>query len=107
MNGSKSIRGVWCATLTPFDAEGKPDHVRLATHAKRLLANGIDGIALFGTTGEGQSLSLSERRAGLDALLAAGIPASQIVAGTGCAALPETIELTLHAVQAGCAGALV
>ena len=24
MNGSKSIRGVWCATLTPFDAEGKP-----------------------------------------------------------------------------------
>ncbi len=107
MNGSKSIRGVWCATLTPFDAEGRPDHARLATHAKRLFANGVDGIALFGTTGEGQSLSLAERRAGLDALLAAGIPASQIVAGTGCAALPETIELTRHAVQAGCAGALV
>ena len=107
MNGNTSIRGVWCATLTPFDAEGRPDHARLAAHLRRLFANSIDGVALFGTTGEGQSLSLAERRAGLDALLAAGIPASRIVAGTGCAALPETIELTRHAVQAGCTGALV
>ena len=107
MNGNTSIRGVWCATLTPFDAEGRPDHARLAAHLRRLFANSIDGVALFGTTGEGQSLSLAERRAGLDALLAAGIPASRVVAGTGCAALPETIELTRHAVQAGCTGALV
>jgi 4-hydroxy-tetrahydrodipicolinate synthase len=62
---------------------------------------------LFGTTGEGQSLSLKERRAGLDALLAAGIAPTRIVAATGCASLPETIELTRHAVQANCAGALV
>ena len=107
MTDHDSIRGVWCATLTPFDSEGRPDHARLAAHTQRLFANGIDGIALFGTTGEGQSLSLAERRAGLDALLAAGIPASRIVTGTGCAALPETIELTRHAVQSGCAGALV
>jgi 4-hydroxy-tetrahydrodipicolinate synthase len=62
---------------------------------------------LFGTTGEGQSLSLKERRAGLDALLAAGIAPSRIVAATGCASLPETIELTRHAVESNCAGALV
>ena len=62
---------------------------------------------MFGTTGEGQSLSLKERRAGLDALLAAGIAPTRIVAATGCASLPETIELTRHAVQANCAGALV
>ncbi|MEO8740705.1 MAG: dihydrodipicolinate synthase family protein [Casimicrobiaceae bacterium] len=107
MTDNVSIRGVWCATLTPFDVDGRPDHARLAEHVRRLFANGIDGIALFGTTGEGQSLSVTERRAGLDALLAAGIPAARIVAGTGCAALPETIELTRHAVQSGCAGALV
>jgi len=107
MTGSASIRGVWCATLTPFDDRGRPDYARLATHVRRLLKNGIDGIALFGTTGEGQSLALAERRAGLEALLAAGIPAARVVAGTGCAALPETIELTRHAVQAGCAGTLV
>ena len=67
---------------------------------RRILAAGVDGIALFGTTGEGQSLSLKERRAGLDALLAAGIAPSRIIAATGCASLPETVELTRHAVQA-------
>ncbi len=107
MNPLRPVRGVWCAVLTPFDVAGLPDHARLAQHVRRILAAGVDGIALFGTTGEGQSLSLKERRAGLDALLAAGIAPGRIVAATGCASLPETIELTRHAVQSNCAGALV
>ena len=106
-NPLRSGQGVWCAVLTPFDAAGLPDSARMARHVRRLLAAGVDGIALFGTTGEGQSLSLKERREGLDALLAAGIAPSRILAATGCASLPETIALTRHAVQANCAGALV
>ena len=106
-NPLRPVQGVWCAVLTPFDAAGLPDSARLARHVRRILAAGVDGIALFGTTGEGQSLSLKERREGLDALLAAGIAPSRIVAATGCASLPETIALTRHAVQANCAGALV
>ena len=101
------IRGVWCATLTPLDASGAPDARVLAAHVERLFAAGVDGIALFGTTGEGQSFSVAQRRRGLDALLAAGIPPQRVVAGTGCAAIADTIELTRHAVGAGCAGALV
>ncbi len=103
----RPVQGVWCAVLTPFDSAGVPDSARLARHVRRILAAGVDGIALFGTTGEGQSLSLQERREGLDALLAAGIAPGRILAATGCASLPETIALTRHAVQANCAGALV
>jgi 4-hydroxy-tetrahydrodipicolinate synthase len=103
----RPLHGVWCAALTPFDGAGLPDFARLARHVRRILAAGVDGIALFGTTGEGQSLSLQERRAGLDALLAAGIAPGRIMAATGCASLPETIALTGHAVQSNCAGALV
>jgi 4-hydroxy-tetrahydrodipicolinate synthase len=101
------IHGVWCATLTPLDGVGALAHASLAAHVTRLFAAGIDGIALFGTTGEGQSFSLSERRAGLDALLSAGVAPERVLPGTGCAALTEAIELTRHAVHAGCAGALV
>lgn len=101
------LQGVWCATLTPLDTDGRPDHARLAAHVARLFAAGVDGIALFGTTGEGQSFSVAERLAGLEALLDAGVEPARILAGTGCAALPETIELTRHAVACGCAGALV
>ena len=104
---TRTLRGVWCATLTPLGVDGRPDHARLAAHVGRIFAAGVDGIALFGTTGEGQSFSVAERRAGLEALLEAGIEPSRILAGTGCAALPETIELTRHAVMCGCAGALV
>ena len=106
-NPLRPVQGVWCAVLTPFDSAGLPDSARLARHVRRILAAGVDGIALFGTTGEGQSISLKERREGLDALLAAGIAPSRIVAATGCASLPETIALTRHAVQANCAGVLV
>jgi 4-hydroxy-tetrahydrodipicolinate synthase len=102
-----ALRGVWCATLTPVGPDGGVDDARLVEHVRRLLASGVDGIALFGTTGEGQSFSAAERRAGLESVLAAGIEPGRVLAGTGCAALPETLELTRHAVDCGCAGALV
>ena len=101
------LRGLWCATLTPVAPTGGIDHVRFAAHVQALLAQGVDGVAPFGTTGEGQSFAADERRAGLDALLAAGVPGQRIVAGTGCAALPETIALSRHALAAGCLASLV
>jgi 4-hydroxy-tetrahydrodipicolinate synthase len=101
------IRGVWCATLTPIDTGGAPAAAVLAAHVQRLFAAGVDGIALFGTTGEGQSFSVAQRRDGLEALIAAGVPARRIVAGTGCAALADVVELSRHAIDIGCAGELV
>ncbi len=101
------LHGLWCATLTPIARDGRIDHARSAAHVRWLFTQGVDGIAPFGTTGEGQSFSLDERREGLDALLTSGVPGARIVAGTGCAALPETVALTRHAVAAGCRGCLV
>jgi 4-hydroxy-tetrahydrodipicolinate synthase len=109
MNGHPPhlIQGLWCATLTPVGNDGRIDHARFVDHVRWLFTQGVQGIAPFGTTGEGQSFSLDERRAGVDALLAAGIAGSRIVSGTGCASLPETIALSKHAVQAGCKACLV
>ena len=107
MDTQHPVHGLWCAMLTPLDRQGSVDHPRLADHARRLLARGVDGLAPFGTTGEGQSFGVGERAAGLSALLAAGIPATKLVAATGCAALSETITLTRHGVQSGCAACLV
>lgn len=107
MTKSHAVRGLWCALLTPLDGNGSIDHERFAAHARWLLAQGVDGIAPFGTTGEGQSFAMAERVAGLAALLRSGIPADRVVAATGCAALTETIGLTRQAVLSGCAGCLV
>ncbi|MFO1324154.1 MAG: dihydrodipicolinate synthase family protein [Burkholderiales bacterium] len=101
------IRGLWCATLTPVGRDGAIDNARFVAHSRWLFSQGVDGIAPFGTTGEGASFATAERRAGLEALLAGGIPGAKIVAGTGCASLPETVELTKHATAAGAAACLV
>jgi len=95
------VRGLWCATLTPIDHEGRIDATRLAGHVRGLLGQGVDGVAPFGTTGEGSSFSVAERRAGLEGLLSSGIGASRIVAATGAAAFTDAVELTRHAVGNG------
>jgi len=102
-----TVRGVWCALLTPLDRGGHVDAARMIAHARLLLGEGVDGLAPFGTTGAGKSFSVAERMAGLEALLAGGVPPERILAATACAALPDTIALTRHAVAAGCIGALV
>jgi 4-hydroxy-tetrahydrodipicolinate synthase len=104
---SAPIRGLWCASLTPLGADGGVDCARLVAHVHRLAAQGVDGIVLFGTTGEGASFSVAERTGGLDALLAADFPPHRVVAATGCAALADTVALTRHALHSGCPRCLV
>jgi 4-hydroxy-tetrahydrodipicolinate synthase len=94
-------RGVFCAALTPITADHAPDHALFVTHCRRLLAEGCDGIAMLGTTGEANSFATDERRALLEAVVAAGIAPDRLLPGTGVAALSETVALTRHALSLG------
>jgi 4-hydroxy-tetrahydrodipicolinate synthase len=94
------ISGVYCASATPLNADLSPDLGALTAHAKVLIADGCDGIALLGTTGEANSFSLTERRTILEAA-AKAVGAERLMPGTGVNALPETIELTRHALSLG------
>jgi 4-hydroxy-tetrahydrodipicolinate synthase len=100
------IKGILSPVLTPFHADGSPDPDRFARHCRWLLEQDV-GLAVFGTNSEANSLTVSEKRSLLDGLLAAGIPAARLMPGTGACALPDAIELTRHAVSAGCAGVLM
>lgn len=99
--------GVFTAVLTPFDETGAPDHGTLSLHCRWLLANGSAGLAVLGTTGEANSLSVEERLRLLERLVADGIPAGVLMPGTGCCAVTDTARLTSRAVQLGCAGVLM
>lgn len=107
LNDRNAFRGAWPALLTPLDAQLRIDHDKFAAHAKERLANGCMGVTLFGTTGEGPSFSVAERREALTMMIARGVPAERIMVSTSCAALPETLELTRHAVDAGVHGCLM
>ena len=102
-----TLGGVFAAVLTPLDAALAPDHAALARHCRWLLANGCDGLAVLGTTGEANAFSVDERLAILDGLAEAGIPAETLLPGTGCCAVPDTVALTRRALDLGVAGVLM
>ena len=100
------IKGVLSPVVTPFKRDLSPDVGRFIAHCKWLISQDC-GLAVFGTNSEANSLSLGEKRALLDTLLEAGVPPARLMPGTGACALPDTIELTRHAVQSGCGGVLM
>jgi 4-hydroxy-tetrahydrodipicolinate synthase len=102
-----SIKGVIAPILTPFEADGRIARDLWVSHAKWVLHQGAHYLSPFGTTGEALSLSLDEREEALEWLVEAGISPSRMIPGTGLTALPDTVELTGHAVNLGCAGAMV
>jgi 4-hydroxy-tetrahydrodipicolinate synthase len=97
------IQGVVPAILTPF-ADGAVDLDLLDRHMAWLAERGIRCVNAMGTTGEGASLSLAERKALVERVAAGPL---DFIAGTGCTNLPETIELSLHALEHGARAVLV
>ncbi len=101
------LRGVLAPVVTPFRKDYSPDAPRFVRHCQWLLAHGCAGLAVFGTNSEANSLSADERMTLLEQLVEGGVPPAQLMPGTGCAALTDSVRLTAHAVKLGCAGVLM
>ena len=55
------ISGTYCASLTPFNSDYSINKKLLLEHCNNILSQQVDGIAIFGTTGEANSLSIEEK----------------------------------------------
>lgn len=95
------LRGLLAAPHTPFDANGDVNLSVIPIQVDALVRNRVAGAFVCGTTGEGLSLTLSERMQVLDAWLAAKPAGFRIIAHVGAAAERDAIALTKHAVAAG------
>jgi len=104
---AQPFRGVLVPVLTPFTADGDPDTGRFVAFCRWLLDQGANGLAIFGTTSEANSMSPMERMALLDRLIDAGIPAEKLMPGTGACAVTDGAALVRHAVGHGCGGVLM
>jgi 4-hydroxy-tetrahydrodipicolinate synthase len=101
------LRGVYAAVLTPFDDRLEPNAKAYVAHCRWLLANGCDGLAPLGTTGEANSLSVAQRLALIEATAVAGLPMDRFIVGTGSCALADAVSVTKAALAAGSGGALL
>lgn len=101
------IRGIISAMLTPFTSDvGPVDYEWLPGYVQFLADGGMHGVLALGTTGEGPSMSVAERIRTLEIIMQHRSELS-VIAGTGCAALTDTIALSRAAVELGVDAILV
>lgn len=101
-----SFEGLLVPAVTPFTADLTPDAGRFVAFCRWLLDEGANGLAVFGTTGEANSIPLRQREELLAALIDASIPADLLMPGIGACALEDAARLAGLAVEAGCGGVL-
>jgi len=104
---SSLFSGVYVATLIPMRADLSIDYEELVAHCNDLVKRGCSGIVLFGTTGEGPSFSVEERKQAIKALVVSGINPRRIILGICCTAIKDAVDLARAALEAYCLGVLV
>ena len=84
--------GLSVALSTPFSQGGAIDKQLVVSHSKKVLQNGANSITLFGTTGEGTSLSQTEKLKILRTLIKEDILASQIIVAVMTSSLQDVVS---------------
>lgn len=100
-------RGVACALVTLFDAEGGVDHEATAAHASTLIGYGVAAVLVAGSTGEADALTDRERVTLVTAVRQALPVHVPVVAGAGGAWTGEAVARVADAVDAGADAVLV
>jgi dihydrodipicolinate synthase/N-acetylneuraminate lyase len=88
---------VHAALLTPLAADGGVDVAALGAHARSLVASGIDGVLVAGTTGEGPLLTDDE----VVRTVSAAAAETRVIAHVGRPSTAATIVLAGRALDAG------
>jgi 4-hydroxy-tetrahydrodipicolinate synthase len=105
---SEPFHGVLPALITPFTDDGRRiDTGALTAIVDRLIGAGVAGLVPGGSTGEFTTLTQPERRQLVEATVEAAAGRVPVVAGTGALSTRETVELSLHAEQAGAAAVMI
>ncbi len=100
------LEGIIPAILTPFTKGGEQvDYEKACALATRLADQGVAGVFVAGTTGEGFLMTVEERKKLLEELIAAAGKRIKIIAQTGHFDTATVIELSQHAMEAGAAAA--
>jgi N-acetylneuraminate lyase len=92
------------APHTPLLADGHLNLEMIPKQCEFLLANQVDGVFICGTTGEGLSLTVAERRQVAEAWKACGAGRLRIIAHVGHTSTMEAAGLASHARELGLAG---
>lgn len=100
-------RGVSAAMITLYRDNGDVDGAAMARLGQWLMDQGCTGLLLFGTTGEGPSISVAEKIATVLVMLDAGIPPHALIVGAGAPSLYDVVTLVTALGEMGCAALVI
>src|SRR5947209_5404323 len=101
------LKGIIPPCVTPFTADQDLDLPRLRSHIDHMLAAGVHGIFVLGTTGEFYALTETEKQAVVAEAVAHCRGRSPVFAGTGAETTREVVRLTRMAEKEGAGGVSV
>lgn len=93
--------------VTAFDADGDLDVDGNLAVWDHVLGGGIDGIVLMGSTGEFFAMRPEDKRTLIDLAVEHVAPRAELVVGTSCLRVDDTVELSRYALEAGAHAVIV
>jgi 4-hydroxy-tetrahydrodipicolinate synthase len=88
----KKIKGIYAAGMSVFNSDLSLNIVKTINHAEKIIDQGCHGVAIFGSTGQAQLISISEKISLLNELSKSKYRDKYLI-GTGLNSLSETINL--------------
>ena len=107
MGIAKQYPGVYAAMATPLTQDGEIDVPGVKKVAAYLFDNGVDGLSILGSTGEGPALTIAQRQRALEASLEAANGRGPVFTGAASSTVSEVIASLKTAAGSGAEGALV
>jgi 4-hydroxy-tetrahydrodipicolinate synthase len=107
LDGYKKLKGIIPPMITPLKSQDELDVAGLERLIEHILAGGVHGLFLLGTTGEGPSLSYRLRRELLERtckLVDGRVPVLACITDT---AFVESVNLAEFAADCGCHAAVI
>ena len=86
------IKGIYAATLSILNSELGLDIQKTISHAEKVIDNGCHGVVFFGSTGQSQLISLSEK-INLINNLPTSVQREKFIIGTGLNSLGDTVSI--------------
>lgn len=95
------IKGLVCAPFTAFDELGNVDLGKVAEQARFYKNNGVSGVFACGTTGEGSSLTMPEKKALFEEWSKQRDGGFAVIGFLGGTSVGDCVELARHAQSVG------
>lgn len=96
-----SLRGLVAATFTPLNYNGSLNLAAIRPIVEHLIQNGISGLYILGSTGEGPSLTYDERCSVAEEFVYVANGRLPVIVQCGCDSLSQASQLAAHAQKVG------